>query len=150
MQPPNPRNVGNATLQDSVVGGDLHTGNIIHNHYHVTQTPAPVQTSVQQTVTTSHLQEPQQNQVVYVNSMNNHLCWRERLGNCLFALYFLWLVWRSSILSGPIQHGSSLCFHVWFSRIWYIDRPHLTPRIGSYSESTFSHRLVKKISSFLT
>ena len=76
-------------------------------------------------------------------------CWRERLGNRLFALYFLWLAWRSSVLSGPIQRWSSLCFHVWFSGIWYIDRPHLTPRIGSYPKSTFSHRLVKKISSFL-
>ena len=64
LSQPRIHNVGNATLQDSVVGGDLHTGNIIHNHYHVTQTPAPVQTSVQQTVTPSHLQEPQQSQVV--------------------------------------------------------------------------------------
>ena len=97
MQPPNPRNVGNATLQDSVVGGDLHTGNIIHNHYHVTQTPAPVQTSVQtsvqQTVTPSHLQEPQQNQVVYVNSMNNPLGAGEKdlLAAYLLCIFFGWL-----------------------------------------------------------
>ena len=93
MQPPNPRNVGNATLQDSVVGGDLHTGNIIHNHYHVTQTPAPVQTSVQQTVTPSHLQEPQQNQVVYVNSMNNSLGVGEKdlVTAYLLCIFFGWL-----------------------------------------------------------
>ena len=93
MQPPNPRNVGNATLQDSVVGGDLHTGNIIHNHYHVTQTPAPVQTSVQQTVTPSHLQEPQQNQVVYVNSMNNSLGAGEKdlVTAYLLCIFFGWL-----------------------------------------------------------
>lgn len=30
-----------STLQDSVVGGNLHTGNVIHNHYHFTQEPAP-------------------------------------------------------------------------------------------------------------
>ncbi len=93
MQPPNPRNVGNATLQDSVVGGDLHTGNIIHNHYHVTQTPAPVQTSVQQTVTPSHLQEPQQSQVVYVNSMNNSLAVGEKdlVTAYLLCIFFGWL-----------------------------------------------------------
>jgi TM2 domain-containing membrane protein YozV len=93
MQPPNPRNVGNATLQDSVVGGDLHTGNIIHNHYHVTQTPAPVQTSVQQTVTPSHLQEPQQSRVVYVNSMNNSLAVGEKdlVTAYLLCIFFGWL-----------------------------------------------------------
>lgn len=92
MQPPNPQNVGNATLQDSVVGGDLHTGNIIHNHYHVTQTPAPVQTSVQQTVTPSHLHEPQQNQVVYVNSMNNSLGAGEKdlVTAYLLCIFFGW------------------------------------------------------------
>ena len=37
-------------------------------------------------------------------------------------------------------------FHVWFSGIWYIDRPHLNARIGSYSESAPS----SQISSFLT
>lgn len=93
MQPPNPRNVGNATLQDSVVGGDLHTGNIIHNHYHVTQTPAPVQTSVQETVTPPHLQEPQQSQVVYVNSMNNSLAVGEKdlVTAYLLCIFFGWL-----------------------------------------------------------
>ena len=93
MQPPNPRNVGNATLQDSVVGGDLHTGNIIHNHYHVTQKPAPVQTPVQQTVTPPHLQEPQQNQVVYVNSMNNPLGVGEKdlVTAYLLCIFFGWL-----------------------------------------------------------
>ena len=87
------QNVGNATLQDSVVGGDLHTGNIIHNHYHVTQTPAPVQTSVQQTVTPSHLQEPQQSQVVYVNSMNNSLAVGEKdlVTAYLLCIFFGWL-----------------------------------------------------------
>ena len=88
MQPPNPRNVGNATLQDSVVGG-TYTGNIIHNHYHVTQTPAPVQASIQQTVTSSHLQEPQQNQVVYVNSMSNPLALERKTCNCLLSVFSL-------------------------------------------------------------
>jgi hypothetical protein len=34
MQPPNNPN---SSLQDSVVGGNLHTGNVIHNHYHINQ-----------------------------------------------------------------------------------------------------------------
>ena len=37
------------TIQDSVVGRDMHTGNVIHNHYHLAptpQTPAPPQTIV--------------------------------------------------------------------------------------------------------
>ena len=28
------------TMQDSVVGGDLHTGNVVHNHYHA-PSPSP-------------------------------------------------------------------------------------------------------------
>ena len=30
------------TMQDSDVGGNMHTGDVIHNHYHVgTETPQP-------------------------------------------------------------------------------------------------------------
>ena len=43
MQPPvDP----NPSLQDSVVGGDLHTGHVIHNHYHMPQPPQPPQPQV--------------------------------------------------------------------------------------------------------
>ena len=28
-------------VQDSVVGRDMHTGNVIHNHYHLPPTPQP-------------------------------------------------------------------------------------------------------------
>ena len=38
------------SLQDSVVSGDVHTGNIIHNHYHITQTAPAPQTPVHQVV----------------------------------------------------------------------------------------------------
>ena len=38
MQPPNDPN---PSLQDSVVGGDLHTGHVIHNHYHMPQQSPP-------------------------------------------------------------------------------------------------------------
>ena len=44
-----------STLQDSVVGGNLHTGNVIHNHYHFTQQP-PTQPQPQLQ------QQPQQQQ----------------------------------------------------------------------------------------
>ena len=37
MQPPQD---SGSSLQDSVVGGNLHTGNVIHNHYHITQNPS--------------------------------------------------------------------------------------------------------------
>lgn len=53
-----------SSLQDSVVGGNLHTGNVIHNHYHITPNPAAQQQpqQVQQPVA----QQPQsyQNQPV--------------------------------------------------------------------------------------
>jgi TM2 domain-containing membrane protein YozV len=40
-------------MQDSVVGGNVHTGNVVHNHYHAAPQPVvqqvPVQAVVQQT-----------------------------------------------------------------------------------------------------
>ena len=39
------------SLQDSVVGGNLHTGDVIHNHYHVVQT-----SNTQQTVPSTAVQ----------------------------------------------------------------------------------------------
>ena len=55
MQPPQD---SGSSLQDSVVGGNLHTGNVIHNHYHITQNPSSPQQpqQVQQPVA----QQPQQ------------------------------------------------------------------------------------------
>ena len=39
-----------AAMQDSVVGGNLHTGNVVHNHYHTApQQAVPIQTVVHQT-----------------------------------------------------------------------------------------------------
>ena len=38
------------TIQDSVVGRDMHTGNVIHNHYHLPPAPQPVQQPPPQTV----------------------------------------------------------------------------------------------------
>lgn len=32
-------------VKDSVVSGDLHTGNVIHNHYHMPQQPQPAPTA---------------------------------------------------------------------------------------------------------
>lgn len=60
MQPPQD---SGSSLQDSVVGGNLHTGNVIHNHYHITQNPGSPQQpqQVQQTV----VQQPQAIQPAY-------------------------------------------------------------------------------------
>ena len=98
-----------------------------------------------ETVTPSHLQEPQQNQVVYVNSMNNSLGVGEKdlLTAYLLCIFFGWLGGHRFYLD-QFNMGLLYVFTFWFSRIWYIDRPHLTPRIGSYSESTFTHHLVKR------
>ena len=60
------------TIQDSVVGRDMHTGNVIHNHYHLPPTPQPVQQPPPQTVIYSGLppqsipyQQPQQLLIPY-------------------------------------------------------------------------------------
>ncbi len=50
-------------MADSVVGGNLHTGNVVHNHYHASAQPVvqqvPVQTVVQQTYTPTAAYVPQ-------------------------------------------------------------------------------------------
>ena len=40
----------NPTMQDSVVAGDLHTGNVTHNHYHSAQQIQPQTIVVQQQI----------------------------------------------------------------------------------------------------
>ena len=45
----------NPAMQDSVVGGNLHTGNVVHNHYH---TPAQAQPVPQTVHTVVHQQQP--------------------------------------------------------------------------------------------
>lgn len=82
-----------STLQDSVVGGNLHTGNVIHNHYHFTQEPPPQpqpQAQPHQPVY-QQVQPPQQQvQTVYrpmvqtvTSSMGND--------DELFIAYLIWL-----------------------------------------------------------
>lgn len=82
-----------STLQDSVVGGNLHTGNVIHNHYHFTQEPSPQpqpQAQPHQPVY-QQVQPPQQQvQTVYrpmvqtvTSSMGND--------DELFIAYLIWL-----------------------------------------------------------
>ena len=50
-------------MQDSVVGGNLHTGNVVHNHYHAAVQPVvqqvPTQAVVQQTYTPAATYIPQ-------------------------------------------------------------------------------------------
>ena len=38
-----PNDGSQPVIQDSVVGRDMHTGNVIHNHYHLPPTPTVVQ-----------------------------------------------------------------------------------------------------------
>tara|TARA_B110000438_G_scaffold303292_1_gene364128 strand:+ start:357 stop:719 length:363 start_codon:yes stop_codon:yes gene_type:complete len=50
-------------MQDSVVGGNLHTGNVVHNHYHAAAQPVvqqvPAQVAMQQTYTPAATYIPQ-------------------------------------------------------------------------------------------
>ena len=61
MQPP--QDTG-SSLQDTVVGANLHTGNVIHNHYHITPNPAPPQQPQQVQQPVAQQQQPFQNQPV--------------------------------------------------------------------------------------
>ena len=61
MQPP--QDTG-SSLQDSVVGGNLHTGNVIHNHYHITPNPASPQQPQQVQQPVAQQPQPFQNQPV--------------------------------------------------------------------------------------
>ena len=82
-----------STLQDSVVGGNLHTGNVIHNHYHFTQEPSPQPQPQAQPHQPNYqqVQPPQQQvQTVYrpmaqtvTSSMGND--------DELFIAYLIWL-----------------------------------------------------------
>ena len=80
-----------STLQDSVVGGNLHTGNVIHNHYHFTQEPSPQpQAQPSQPVHQQGQLPPQQVRTVYrpmvqtvTSSMGND--------DELFIAYLIWL-----------------------------------------------------------
>ena len=82
-----------STLQDSVVGGNLHTGNVIHNHYHFTQEHPPQPQPQAQPHQPNYQQvqpPPQQVQTVYrpmvqtvTSSMGND--------DELFIAYLIWL-----------------------------------------------------------
>lgn len=43
MQPQSPARL----MQDSVIGGNLHTGNVVHNHYHLVNESPPERIPVQ-------------------------------------------------------------------------------------------------------
>ena len=82
-----------STLQDSVVGGNLHTGNVIHNNYHFTQEPSPQPQPQAQPHQPNYQQvqpPPQQVQTVYrpmaqtvTSSMGND--------DELLIAYLIWL-----------------------------------------------------------
>ena len=61
MQPPVD---SSPSMQDSVVGGNLHTGHVIHNHYHMPQQPpqqAPVASPPQYQQPQMAMHQPQSN-----------------------------------------------------------------------------------------
>jgi restriction system protein len=80
------------SLHDSVVSGDVHTGNIIHNHYHITQTTPAPQNPVPQVVQPAA--QIQQRPLIHVDlSGNNALLNGERnivtaYLLCIFFGYF--------------------------------------------------------------
>ena len=82
-----------STLQDSVVGGNLHTGNVIHNHYHFTQEPSPQPQPLVQPQQPVHQQAqlpPQQVRTVYSPVVQTG---QSRVANDdeLFIAYLIWL-----------------------------------------------------------
>jgi|TARA_B100001094_G_scaffold276150_1_gene284185 hypothetical protein len=50
------------TIQDSVVGRDMHTGNVIHNHYHLPPSPQPIQPPPQTVIYSPQPPQPVQYQ----------------------------------------------------------------------------------------
>ena len=56
-----PEGGGNPLIQDSVVGGNLHTGDVTHHHYHTN--PQQIQPPQQQVVM-MNLQKPRQNGLI--------------------------------------------------------------------------------------
>ena len=91
-----------STLQDSVVGGNLHTGNVIHNHYHFTQEPSaqpqqqPLPQQQQrpqqqhQPVTQQGPTQPQQFPTVYPSMVQTVQSSRAN-DDELYIAYFIWL-----------------------------------------------------------
>ena len=78
MEGANSGNEPAASLHDSVVGGNLHTGNIIHNHYHVTQTTTVAPTSVPVGNVQQIPAESQRRPAIYVNASGNPLGTEDR------------------------------------------------------------------------
>ena len=109
-------------LQDSVVGGNLHTGNIIHNHYHVTQTTTAVSTrplGATQQVSA----EPQRRPAIYVNASGNPLASEDR--NLVLAYVFcicLGYLGAHRFYLGHIGMGILYVFTFGFFGLgWFID-----------------------------
>ena len=117
-----------STLQDSVVGGNLHTGNVIHNHYHFTQEPSPQPQPQAQPSQPVHQQgqlPPQQVRTVYQpvaqtaqNSGAND--------DELFIAYLIWLflgiIGGHRFYFGHIGLGLLYLFTVGLFGIgWFVD-----------------------------
>ena len=90
MEPPHDPS---SALQDSVVGGNLHTGNVIHNHYHFNQEPSPQPQPQTQAPQPAHQQvqpPPQQVQTVYRPVVQTVRSSRVN-DDELFIAYLIWL-----------------------------------------------------------
>ena len=90
-------------VKDSVVSGDLHTGNVIHNHYHMPQqpqfqqpqpTPQPSYTNYYQQHGSRYLQNTQQKDVLItyilwflLGPLGGHRFYLNQIGMGIF--YFL-------------------------------------------------------------
>ncbi|MEK9731707.1 MAG: TM2 domain-containing protein [Candidatus Poseidoniales archaeon] len=109
-------------LQDSVVGGDLHTGNIIHNHYHVTQTTTAVSPSPAG-ATEQIAAGPQRRPAIYVNPSGNPLGTEDR--NLVLAYVFcicLGYLGAHRFYLGHIGMGVLYIFTFGFFGLgWFID-----------------------------
>ena len=73
------------TIQDSVVGRDMHTGNVIHNHYHLPPAPQPVQQPPPQTVIYSP--NPPQGAPYQHNPQQVFIPYKKKLIICLTRTY---------------------------------------------------------------
>jgi len=93
MEGPNAASQPGPAFQDSVVGGNLHTGNIIHNHYHITPSPSPPpqsQVAQQPFVPNQPQAPPTQRTAVYVNANPNINVLGTEERNLVVA-YIIWL-----------------------------------------------------------
>ena len=124
-----------STLQDSVVGGNLHTGNVIHNHYHFIQEPSPhpqPQPQQQQRPQQQHQPvnqqvqpQPQQLQTVYppmVQTVQSSRANDDELYIAYLIWFFLGIIGGHRFYFGHIGLGLLYFFTAGLFGIgWFVD-----------------------------